>query len=310
MMTPPASENSRAAALMTGSMAFFAVEDIFLKRAAEALPPGEVLALTGGVGALVFWLLAARQRQRVLSMDALRGAALVRSLAEAGAAMLYIVALALAPLSLTAALLQASPLVVVAGAALFLGETVGWRRWASVVAGFIGVLVILSPWDADFDPTGLLTVACVFVLAVRDLATRVMPERIGTFQVAAWAYLGLVPSGLLLMGIMGQGFAWPTPMQWAGLGGALVAGLFGYYAVVAAMRLGEVSVVAPFRYTRLVFSVALAMIFFAERPGLSTYVGAAIVVGSGLYALARERIRRRKAAQMAESRLFLETKDG
>ena len=301
MTTPQAAENSRAAALMTGSMAFFAVEDLFLKSAAEALPPGEVLALTGGAGALVFWALAARQRQPILTTDALKGVPLLRTVAEAVTAMLYIVALALAPLSMTAALLQASPLVVVAGAALFLGETVGWRRWASVIIGFFGVLIILSPWDAEFDPTGLITVASVLGLAVRDLSTRVMPARIGTFQVATWAYLGLVPAGAILMALMGQGFVWPSPMQWAGLGGALIAGLFGYYAVVAAMRLGEVSLVAPFRYTRLVFSVLVAMVFFHERPGLSTYIGAAIVVGSGLYALARERARNRRLSQTGEA---------
>ena len=288
---PHAADNTRAALMMVASMAFFAVEDLFLKRSAEALPPGQVLALTGGAGALVFWALAAGQRQPVLSMDALRGMALLRTLAEAGAAVLYILALALAPLTLTAALLQASPLVVVAGAALFLGEKVGWRRWASVLIGFVGVLVILEPWGASFDPTGLLTVACVLVLAVRDLSTRAIPARIGTFQVATWAYLGLVPAGAALMAGMGQGFVWPTPGQWAGLGGALVSGLFGYYAVVAAMRLGEVSVVAPFRYTRLVFAMVIAMIFLGERPEGSTLLGAAIVVGSGLYAFARARKR-------------------
>ena len=288
-----AADNTRAALLMVGSMAFFAVEDLFLKRSAEALPPGEVLALTGAAGACVFWALAARQRQPVLSMEALRGMALLRTLAEAAAAMLYIVALALAPLTMTSALLQASPLVVVAGAALFLGEKVGWRRWVSILVGFAGVLVILKPWDAAFDPTGLLTVACVVVLAARDLSTRVMPVRIGTFQVATWAYLGLVPAGVALMAAMGQSFVHPTPGQWAGLGGALVSGLFGYYAVVAAMRLGEVSVVAPFRYTRLVFAMGIAMVFLGERPESSTLLGAALVVGSGLYAFARERARKR-----------------
>jgi len=252
-----------------------------------------VLALTGAAGACVFWALAAGQRQPVLSREALRGMALVRTLAEAGAAMLYIVALALAPLTMTSALLQASPLVVVAGAALFLGEKVGWRRWVSILVGFAGVLVILKPWDAAFDPTGLLTVACVVLLAVRDLATRVMPRRIGTFQVATWAYLGLVPAGTALMAGMGQSFVAPTPGQWAGLGGALVSGLFGYYAVVAAMRLGEVSVVAPFRYTRLVFAMGIAVVFLGERPEGSTLLGAALVVGSGLYAFARERSRKR-----------------
>lgn len=294
-MTPAsqAADNTRAALLMVGSMAFFAVEDLFLKRSAEALPPGQVLALTGAAGACVFWALAAGQRQPVLSGEALRGMALVRTLAEAGAAMLYIVALALAPLTMTSALLQASPLVVVAGAALFLGEKVGWRRWVSIVVGFLGVLVILKPWDAEFDPTGLLTVACVVLLAARDLATRVMPARIGTFQVATWAYLGLVPAGAALMAGMGQSFVQPSPGQWAGLGGALVSGLFGYYAVVAAMRLGEVSVVAPFRYTRLVFAMGIAMVFLGERPEPSTLLGAALVVGSGLYAFARERARKR-----------------
>ncbi|MFN3281546.1 MAG: DMT family transporter [Tabrizicola sp.] len=289
----PAADNTRAALMMVASMACFAVEDLFLKRSAEAMPPGQVLALTGAAGACVFWALAAGQRQVVLSRDALRGVPLWRTLAEAAAAMLYIMALALAPLSMTSALLQASPLVVVAGAALFLGERVGWRRWASILVGFAGVLVILEPWGAAFDPTGLLTVACVVVLAARDLLTRVMPARIGTFQVATWAYLGLVPSGALLMAVMGQAFVWPTPWQWAGLTGALVSGLFGYYAVVAAMRLGEVSVVAPFRYTRLVFALAIAMVLLGERPGATTLVGAALVVGSGLYAFARERARKR-----------------
>nr|MBL4930034.1 DMT family transporter [Fuscibacter oryzae] len=281
---------------MTGSMAFFAIEDLFLKRAAEALPPGQVLALTGAAGAVVFWLLAASKRQPVLSRDALRGVPLLRTLSEAAAAIFYIIALAYAPLSMTSALLQASPLVVTAGAALFLGETVGWRRWTSILVGFAGVMVILSPWDAGFDPTGLFTVACVVVLASRDLATRVMPARIGTFQVAAWAYLGLVPAGIGLMGLMGDSFVPPTPGQWLGLSGALLTGLFGYYAVVAAMRLGEVSVVAPFRYTRLVFAMVVAMIFLGERPGPSTLIGAALVVGSGLYAFARERARRLRQA--------------
>ena len=294
--TNPAADNTRAAVLMTGSMAFFAVEDLFLKRSAEALPPGQVLALTGAAGAVVFWLLAAGKRQPILTTAALRGMPLVRTLAEAVAAILYILALALAPLTMTSALLQASPLVVVAGAALFLGEKVGWRRWASILVGFAGVLVILKPWDATFDPTGLLTVACVLALGARDLSTRVMPTRIGTFQVATWAYLGLVPAGAALMAAMGQAFVWPSLGQWAGLGGALVSGLFGYYAVVAAMRLGEVSVVAPFRYTRLVFALAIAMAFLGERPDGSTLLGAAIVVGSGLYAFARER-RRKLASQ-------------
>lgn len=278
---------------MVGSMAGFAIEDMFLKRAAMAMPPGQVIALTGAAGVPVFWALAALRGQRVWTLQALRGAPLLRSLAEAGAAMLYITALALMPLSVNSALLQAAPLVVTLGAALFLGEKVGWRRWLSTLVGMAGVLIILQPWqEAGFRLAGLLTVACVGLMAVRDLSTRTMPARIGTFQLASWAYLSMIPAGAVLMLLAGDAPAAVPADRWVDLGGALIAGLFGYYGITAAMRVGEVSVVAPFRYSRLVFALILAAIFLGERPDIATLAGAGLVIGSGLYNLARERRRR------------------
>ena len=288
-------DNPRAAALMVASMAAFAFEDLFLKRAAIALPPGQVIAMMGASGAAVFWLFAARLRQPILTRRALTGAALLRSLSEAGATMLYITALALIPLTINSALLQASPLVVTMGAALFLGEKVGWRRWTAIAVGFAGVLIILQPGTEGFRAAGLLTVACVGLLAARDLATRVMADSIGTFQLTTWAYIALVPAGGLLMALQGQPVQAVDPAHWLDLAGALVTGLLGYYAVTAAMRLGEVSVVAPFRYTRLVFAMILAMIFLGERPDAWMLTGAGLVIGSGLYTFAREAQRKRKA---------------
>ncbi|TXI04377.1 MAG: DMT family transporter [Pseudorhodobacter sp.] len=287
--------------MMVGSMAAFAVEDLFLKRAAMALPPGQVIAMMGAGGALVFWVFAALQRQPILTLRALRGAPLIRALSEAAATMLYITALALIPLSINSALLQASPLVVTLGAALFLGESVGWRRWTAIAVGFTGVLIVLQPWDAGFHPAGILTVLCVIVLAARDLSTRAMPADIGTFQLVTWAYLGLVAAGLALMAINGHHPAPIDPTRWVDLAMALVSGLFGYYAVTAATRLGEAAVIAPFRYTRLIFALALAMAFLGERPGPSMLIGAALIIGSGLYTFARERMRAR-AARQATSR--------
>ncbi|NEY89215.1 DMT family transporter [Rhodobacteraceae bacterium KMS-5] len=280
---------------MVGSMAAFAVEDLFLKRAAMALPPGQVIAMMGAGGALVFWLLAALKRQRILTAPALRGAALVRSLSEAGATMLYITALALIPLSVNSALLQASPLVVTMGAALFLGEPVGWRRWTAIATGFAGVLIVLQPWNDSFQAAGILTVLCVVMLAARDLSTRAMPADIGTFQLVTWAYLALVPAGLVLMVLAGDRVTAIDPTRWFDLAMALISGLFGYYAVTAATRLGEAAVIAPFRYTRLVFALILAMLFLGEQPGPAMLIGAALIIGSGLYTFARERIRARAA---------------
>ncbi|NUB43364.1 DMT family transporter [Fertoebacter nigrum] len=278
---------------MVGSMFAFAFEDLFLKRAAMALPPGQVIAMMGAVGALCFWAVAAWKGQPILTRVALSRPALIRSLAEAVAAMLYITALALIPLTMNAAILQASPLAVTMGAALFLGEPVGWRRWTAIALGFLGVLIILRPGTDGFAAAGLLTVACVVVLVVRDLATRVMPASIGTFQLTTWAYIALIPAGLVLMVLAGDTPQLIADDRWGDLIGALLTGLVGYWAVTAAMRLGEVSVVAPFRYARLVFAMVLAMLFLGERPDVATLLGSALIIGSGLYTYFREARRKR-----------------
>lgn len=290
-------DNATATLLMVGAMAAFAVEDLFLKRAAMALPPGQVIAMMGAGGALVFWIMAALKRQPILTARALHGAPLIRALSEAAATMLYITALALIPLSINSALLQASPLVVTMGAALVLGETVGWRRWTAIGVGFVGVLIVLQPWNDAFQAAGILTVLCVIVLAARDLATRAMPTDIGTFQLVTWAYLALVPAGLLLMVLAGHGPGAIDPTRSLDLVMALVSGLFGYYAVTSATRMGEAAVIAPFRYARLVFALILAMLFLGERPGPAMLIGAALIIGSGLYTFMRERQRARAAAR-------------
>ncbi|WP_225027080.1 DMT family transporter [Xinfangfangia pollutisoli] len=289
-----AGENARATLWMVGAMAGFAVEDLFLKQAAGVVPPGLVLLINGGIGGLIFWIIAQSRGEKVFSLEAFRGAALVRNLSECFAAFFYIVALALAPLAMASALLQASPLIVTMGAALVLGETVGWRRWLAVGLGFVGVLVILAPWRSGFDLAGLSMVVCVIALAARDLATRRMKASLGTFSVSAWGYLASVPAGLLLLAVRGEAPVMPPPGTALNLGGALLFGLIAYYAIVHAMRIGEVSAIAPFRYTRLVFAVILAVLVLGERPEAHVLIGSAIVVLSGLYAFARER--KRKAA--------------
>jgi drug/metabolite transporter (DMT)-like permease len=290
-----ASDNTRAALLMVGSMAAFAFEDLFLKRAAGSLPPGQVIALLGFGGMVIFWIVAARMGQPILTRAALQPAPLLRSLSEGGASMLYVTALALIPLTINSALLQATPLIVTMGAALFLHESVGWRRWSAICVGFVGVLIILRPGTAGFHWAGLLTVACVVLMSVRDLSTRMMPASIGTFQLTTWGYMSLIPAGLLLMLIQNTAPVGLDPKGGIDMGAALITGLIGYYAVTAAMRMGEVSVVAPFRYTRLVFAMTLAWMFLGERPDLLTLIGSALVIASGLYTLWREALRKRRA---------------
>ena len=282
-------ENLRGIALMVAAMGAFALEDMFVKRAAETLPPGQILIILGTGGAALFGLLALSRGQRLWSRALVSRPVLLRNLGEIVATSGYVTAIALTPLSSASAIIQATPLAVTLGAALFLGAEVGWRRWSAILAGFLGVLLIVRPGAAGFEPTSLFAVQAVLGLAARDLASRATPRSVGSLQLSTYAFAVIVPVGAAMLAI---GHAGPAPVG-AGdalrLGLALGTGMVGYYAIVEAMRVGEVAVVTPFRYTRLLFAMAIGILVFGERPDGATLAGAAIILATGLYTLWRER---------------------
>lgn len=285
------SSNLRGIILMTVAMAAFAVEDALIKLAAGTLPPGQILLMLGFGGAPVFAALARTQGQRMFTRAALGCALLARNAGEVVGAIGFVSALALIPLSTASAILQAAPLMVTAGAAVFLGESVGWRRWAAVILGFAGVVLILRPGMAGFDVNALWAVLGVIGLAARDLFTRRMPASLPTHVVAAWGFVAVGLAGVLLLGLSG-GAVMPAPMVWGQLAAALAIGVTAYWAIVEATRAGDASAIAPFRYSRLVFAMAVGAVVFAEVPDAATLAGAALIIGSGLYTLYRERRRK------------------
>jgi drug/metabolite transporter (DMT)-like permease len=191
-------------------------------------------------------------------------------------------------LSTASAILQATPLVVTLGAALFLGAQVGWRRWAAILVGLSGVLLIVRPGLAGFEPASLWAVLGVLGLATRDLATRAAPARISGYQMSAYAFGLMAPTGLIMMAVMGSTPVMPDGRNLLFLALALIVGVVAYYLVVAAMRVGDIPVVTPFRYTRMVFALVVALTVFGERPDPLTYLGAAIIIAAGLFTLWRE----------------------
>lgn len=278
-------ENQRGALFMTASMAGFAVEDVFVKAAARGLPLGQVLLTIGLVGMLVFAAMAARLGEALLPPAFLSRPMLIRCGFEVTGRLFYGLAVTLTALSTTSAILQATPLVVVAGAALVFGEKVSLQRWLAVLVGFVGVLVILRP-GSDFSALSLLAVVGLLGFAGRDLATRAAPKGLSNRQLGALGFAMLATAGAILLAVTGDA-AIPDARELALLGGGTAFGMLGYHALTYAMRTGEVSAVTPFRYTRLVFAMLLAIVLFGERPDLATWVGAALVVGSGLFALTR-----------------------
>ncbi|MEM9385449.1 MAG: DMT family transporter [Pseudomonadota bacterium] len=283
-------DNLRAIIFMVVSMAAFALEDLFIKKASGSLPIGEIVMILSIGGAIVFGSRCYLRGAPLLSADFLHPLVVARNVAEVLATVCYVSSLALIPLSLLAAILQATPLVVTVGAALWLKEDVGWRRWLAVLVGLVGVMIILRPGFAGFRPEALLALLATFGLAARDLASRRIPSKIRSEQLAWWAYLCMLPAAALLSVATGRYVA-ASLEAWAFLGLAIAIGAVAYASLIAATRIGDVSAVIPFRYSRLIFALALGVLLLGERPDTPTLLGAGIVVGSGLYAWVRERQR-------------------
>lgn len=279
-------DNQRGGLFMTLSMAGFAVEDMFIKSAAQSLPVGQVLLIMGLCGALWFALVSRRAGEPALPSAILSRTMAIRSAFETIGRLFYALAIALTPLSVASSILQATPLVVVLGASVIFGETVGARRWFLTTLGFIGVLVILRPGLAGFDALSLLAVIGLLGFAGRDLATRAAPPALSNAQLGTAGFLVLAFSGAVIL-IFTQSPEIPTTLGASKLLGATIFGVLGYSFLTQAMRTGEVSAVTPFRYTRVLFAMVLGMAVFGERPDAATLIGAAIIVTCGVLILTR-----------------------
>jgi drug/metabolite transporter (DMT)-like permease len=280
-------ENLRGILFMILAMAGFALEDLFIKLLSSHVPVSQILIILGFSGTTVCLIIAFLTHAPILHRDLLNRPIIVRTFCELFAALFFTSAIALTPLSSAASILMTTPLMVTMGAAIFFGEKVGWRRWTAIIIGFFGVLLILRPGFDSFMPASLLAVIATIFLAVRDLATRTMQIDISTTTVSIYAFLAMGISGFIAMPFF-SAMVIPTSIEIVYLISATFVGVIGYYAIVLATRNGDVSVISPFRYSRLVFAMLLSIIILLERPDLVTLIGASIIVISGIYTFIRE----------------------
>ncbi len=290
--------NMRGILLLTLSMAAFAAEDALIKLASGDLPAGQILLMIGLAGAPVFAVWGRLQGHRILSRQVLDATLWFRNFCEVIGTLGFVTALTLIPLSTASAILQAAPIVVTAGAAIFLGETVGWRRWTAIAIGFCGVLIVLRPAAEGFDVNALWAVLGMLGLAARDLVTRRMRASLPTMVVATWAFVTVAVLGAAMLAASGGGNLPAGPSLWYVLA-AVTIGIGAYWCIIEATRAGDVAAIQPFRYTRLIFAMIIGMAVFAERPDAWTLIGAALIIGSGLYTFARERVRNRALSTKA-----------
>ena len=187
------------------------------------------------------------------------------------------------------ALFAACPLIVAALSAPVLGERVGWRRWAAIGVGFLGILVILRPGSAVFDFGAVVVLFGALLFALYSLLTRLVARHDSSATSFFWSGTG----GALAMTAVGM-FHWEplSGPDWALLALLCVMGATGHWLLIKTYEVAEASAVQPFAYLQLVFASALGVTVFGETLHLTTVIGAAIVVGAGLFTLWRERVRR------------------
>jgi drug/metabolite transporter (DMT)-like permease len=289
------SDNAKGAIFMMVSMAAFVLNDTLMKLVSVEMTLFQAVFLRGLAATTLLLILAHRRGVLFPPVDA-GGRRLIalRMLGEIGGTICFLTALFNMPIANATAILQSMPLAVTLGAALFLGETVGWRRYSAIAVGFIGVVIIVQPGSDGFTVFSLWAIAAVAFMVVRDLTTRRLTRGIPSIFVALTTGFGITAVGGLVSATQPWGAV--SGHALALLAVAAVFLVVGYLFNVMAMRQGEIGFVSPFRYTVLIWAIVLGAVVFGDIPNTMTLAGTAIVVATGVFTFYRERLLRRRAA--------------
>jgi drug/metabolite transporter (DMT)-like permease len=283
---------------MAVATAGFTVNDAITKFVSSEMNFGQVMLVRGVFAIGLIAALAFHQSALRSFRTLLVGPVALRVIGEVGGTVSYLAALSHLPLANISAILQALPLLVTLGAALAFGEPVGWRRWLAIIAGFAGVLIIVRPGAEGFNQFALFALISVVFCALRDLATRQIPTQIPSLFVTLLTTVTVTTTGAVILVPLG-GWTPPSANVLGLLALAAVLVLIGYQCVIMALRTGDISAVAPFRYLALLWAMLLGYIIFGDVPDAMMIAGASIIVLSGLYAFYREHKRKRPVAASA-----------
>lgn len=287
--------NRRGMFALMGAMACFAINDMVLKLTAQRYPLGEVITVRGTIATLLVGSFVIALGHYTAFPRMLKPLVLTRTACDGLAMVLFTTALIHMPLAELSAINLVSPLLITAAAVVFFREEVGWRRWTAIAIGFFGTLLIIKPTPSAFNAWALLGVATAFAGVARDMITRQLDPGIPSVMISFMAAFG----SMLIGPIMGLFETW-RPMALADVGMLAISATFvasGHFLVVTAFRGGvDVAAIAPFRYTLLLWAGACGYLAFGEVPDRFAIVGSVLIVGSGLYALHREVVRRRAVA--------------
>ncbi|HSV51617.1 MAG TPA: DMT family transporter [Burkholderiaceae bacterium] len=298
--------NRRGIAAMSLAMAGFVANDSLVKLVSETLPSAQLIFIRGLFATMLLLVVAQamgslRPQQPGAPAGGVRvmlqRPVLVRALLDALATLTYLTSLFHLPIGNATAINMATPLFITLFAVLAFHERVGPARWLAVAAGFAGVLLVVQPSAAGFNAYALLCLVGTLFHAGRDLMTRTIHHSVPSVLIT----LATAVAVTLLSGVLSAVQGW-QPVGARQLGQLAAASVFlsvGYYLIIVGMRSGEMSVIAPFRYTGLLFALAIGWAIWGDVPNALAWAGIALLVGAGLYVLHSERERARAGLEAA-----------
>ena len=285
-------DNLKAAMLVMLMALVMVINDVLMKQLLVELPIFQSLFIRGLIlMPLTFGVLFMRREWRTPTTKRDKFIIFLRCVCEALLSYTILVALAKLPLANVIIILQAVPFAMTIAAAFYLKETVRWRRWISVLIGFIGVLIIVKPGTEGFSVYSLYAVVAVFIFVIRDMLVRQLPKTISSTFIAAPMVVAVMLTGAVMAPFTG----WVEVKFWhiLVLTGAGIMITSSYLLAIVIMRVGEVSFVSPFRYSGIVWAIIAGIVIFEEIPDASSLIGAFIIMAAGIYALHREHISRK-----------------
>ncbi|MET3896697.1 drug/metabolite transporter (DMT)-like permease [Devosia sp. UYZn731] len=265
----------------------------------QGIPTGEIIFIRYAVHVALILVFVWPLRRTALfhtanwKLEVLRGVCLLGTTAGNFLAMRFL------PLTVTGALIFTSPLMVCAMSGPLLGETIGWRRWLAIGVGFIGILIIVRPGTEAFQPASLLGLGAAFFVALFSIVTRKLAG-VDTAMTQQF-YAGAVAL-VLVTPFAFTGWTWPSnTITWLAFFGAGTVGMVGHILISVAHRFAPPSTLAPFNYLTLLYLAFVSWIVFSQPPDAWFFLGAGIIIASGLYIWLRERSLNKRTTSVDEA---------
>jgi drug/metabolite transporter (DMT)-like permease len=274
---------------MIAAMGCLTFADLLIKVASQTLPIGQVMILLGLGSIVVFWALMSIKGESIRLSPLIDSAVVLRNIGDVIAINSMCLALVYVPISTIGAVIQTVPLMVTAAAAIFLGERVGLRRTLAILVGFFGALFIVQPGTPSFDVMTVLVFISAVGMTLRDIGTKLVRKNFSTLLLSLYSCVLFSLSGFVLLLVTGGASVPDTKMTLIFIA-MITLGSLGVIFMTEAVRLGDMSVVSPFRYTRLLFSMAVGVLILGEQVNAMMLFGSALTILSGLYIWRRENL--------------------